>query len=82
MGHFIDGRSREVQYKGCDVTMLNYVSYLIANICIIIFGSFLIVINAVSSYSMWNIQWNLALRAPHNYGHPFSVLNCIPLCKE
>ena len=43
MGHLTDGRSREVQPKGCDVTMLNYVS------------SFSIVINALSLYSMWNI---------------------------
>ena len=32
MGHLTDGRSREVQPKGCDVTMLNYVSSLIADV--------------------------------------------------
>ena len=25
MGHFVDGISRDLQPKGCDVTMLNYV---------------------------------------------------------
>ena len=25
LGHFVDGMSRDVQLKGCDVTVLNYV---------------------------------------------------------
>ena len=66
MGHFVGCHSRDVQPNECDITLLNNVSSLIAaveadeaNICIIIVGSYLIVIIALSSYSMWNKYYNI-----------------------